>query len=233
MRYLIRCPGPIKLTPRARLPEDLMTAPSELQRYEIRKYPNRRFYDVTRSRHVTLDDLYELVKIGHEIVVTDSKTGTDITNVVLTQIILEHDPPKLDLFPASLLHQAIQANQQMVRRFVDEYFAQAVNAFAESRNRFDEFLRRSGFSALQPMAPFDWVRMLFPGMTGGTPSAPQTAPPPAPPPAHQHALNSPSTGVAERADTPSLRDEVEALRAELAAMRKSAKPRKSTGKPRK
>ncbi len=210
-----------------------MTAPSELQRYEIRKYPNRRFYDVTRSRHVTLDDLYELVKIGHEIVVTDSKTGTDITNVVLTQIILEHDPPKLDLFPASLLHQAIQANQQMVRRFVDEYFAQAVNAFAESRNRFDEFLRRSGFSALQPMAPFDWVRMLFPGMTGGTPSAPQTAPPPAPPPAHQHALNSPSTGVAERADTPSLRDEVEALRAELAAMRKSAKPRKSTGKPRK
>ncbi len=210
-----------------------MTAPSELQRYEIRKYPNRRFYDVTRSRHVTLDDLYELVKIGHEIVVTDSKTGTDITNVVLTQIILEHDPPKLDLFPASLLHQAIQANQQMVRRFVDEYFAQAVNAFAESRNRFDEFLRRSGFSALQPMAPFDWVRMLFPGMTGGTPSAPQTAPPPAPPPAHQHAPNSPSTGVAERADTPSLRDEVEALRAELAAMRKSAKPRKSTGKPRK
>lgn len=210
-----------------------MTAPTDPQRYEIRKYPNRRFYDVTRSRHVTLDDLYELVKVGHEIVVTDSKTGTDITNVVLTQIILEHDPPKLDLFPASLLHQAIQANQQMVRRFVDEYFAQAVNAFAESRNRFDEFLRRSGFSALQPMAPFDWVRMLFPGMTGGAPSATQAAPPPAPPPAHQHAPNLPSTGAAERADTQSLRDEVEALRAELAAMRKSANPRKPSGKPRK
>lgn len=210
-----------------------MSAPSDVQRYEIRKYPNRRFYDVTRSRHVTLDDLYELVKVGHEIVVTDSKTGTDITNVVLTQIILEHDPPKLDLFPASLLHQAIQANQQMVRRFVDEYFAQAVNAFAESRNRFDEFLRRSGFSALQPMAPFDWVRMLFPGMTGGAPSPAPTAPPPSPQPAQPPMPAPPPSSAAERADTQSLRDEVEALRAELAAMRKSAKTRKSTGKPRK
>src|SRR5262249_37146655 len=132
--------------------------------HEIKKYPNRRFYDVTRSCHVTLDDLYELVKSGHQIIVTDSKTGSDITNVVLTLIILEHDPPKLDLFPASLLHHAIQANQQMVKRFVEEYFAQALTAFSDSRRRFDDFLKQSGFSALQPMAPFDWVRMLFPRM---------------------------------------------------------------------
>ena len=69
--------------------------------FEIKKYPNRRFYDVTRSRHVTLNDLYELVQVGERILVTDSKTGADITNIVLTQIILEHDPPKLDLFPAA------------------------------------------------------------------------------------------------------------------------------------
>ena len=66
---------------------------------------------------------------------TDSKTGADITNVVLTQIMLEHDPPKLDLFPPALLHQAIQSNQQMIRRFIDEYFAQAMDAFVASRRR--------------------------------------------------------------------------------------------------
>ena len=27
---------------------------------EIRKYPNRRFYDATRSRHVTLEDIRDL-----------------------------------------------------------------------------------------------------------------------------------------------------------------------------
>src|SRR6266404_2360610 len=137
------------------------------QVFEIKKYPNRRFYNVTRSRHETLSELYELVKTGQQIHVTDSKTGHDITNVVLTQIILEHDPPKMDLFPASLLHQAIQANQQMVRKFVEQYFAQAVDAFSQSRRQFEDFLKKSGFSSLTPSAPFDWVRMLFPGMGNG------------------------------------------------------------------
>src|SRR6185295_15129139 len=114
--------------------------------YDIKKYPNRRFYDATRRRHVTLNDLYELVRTGSRIVVTDSRTGHDITNIVLTQIILEHDPPKLDLFPPALLHQAIQANQQLVRRFIDEYFANAMNAFLNSSKQFDAFVRQAGLA---------------------------------------------------------------------------------------
>lgn len=185
-------------------------------RYEIKKYPNRRFYDVTRSKHVTLTDLYELVRAGNEIVVTDSATGADISNVVLTQIILEHDPPKMDLFPASLLHQAIQANQQMVRKFVDEYFSQAVNAFAESRKQFDAFLKRSGFSPLSTTAPMDWVRMLFPGMN--PPSRPPASQPEAAPP--------PQTD--NMAD---LRQQMTELREELESLRKN-KPGKAPGSPR-
>ncbi len=151
-----------------------MNPGNDTRRYEVKKYPNRRFYDVTRSRHVTLSDLHELVRDGNEIHVIDSATGSDITNVVLAQIILEHDPPKLDLFPASLLHQAIQANEQMVRKFIEQYFAQAMDAFVRSRKQFDDYLRQVGFSALTPMAPFDWVRMLFP-QGGGLPFGPRSA----------------------------------------------------------
>jgi polyhydroxyalkanoate synthesis repressor PhaR len=178
---------------------------------EIKKYPNRRFYDVTRSRHVTLHDLHEVVRSGGRIVVTDSKTGADITNVVLTQIILEHDPPKLDLFPPALLHQAIQSNQQMVRQFIDQYFAQAMDAFVSSRRRFDEFLAKSGFSALSPAAPLDWVRMLLPGaqLGGAEPASPAATPP-------QDRLDELRERVA------SLGAEVESLR-----KRKAASPRKS------
>jgi len=134
---------------------------SESQRHDITKYPNRRFYDGTTSRHVTLTDLYEIVRRGGEIAVTDKETGRDITNVVLTQIILEHDPPKMELFPSSLLHQAIQANESVMRRFIDQYFAQALAAFNQSRSQFDQFLSRSGFAGSNP---FDWARMMVPGM---------------------------------------------------------------------
>ena len=153
-----------------------MAAPVPNPIYEIKKYPNRRFYDVTRSRHVGLADLHNLVRAGHQIVVRDSKSGADITNVVLTQIILEHDPPKLELFPASLLHQAIQSNQQMVRGFIEQYFSRAMDAYLGSKRQFDEFLSRSGLSPLSPMAPLDWVRMLVPGAASSS-GAPSASPP--------------------------------------------------------
>lgn len=146
-----------------------MAAPQR-QRYEITKYPNRRFYDITSRRHVTLSDLHDLVRAGHEIVVTEKDTGRDITNVVLTQIILEHDPPKMDLFPSSMLHQAIQMNETMARSFIDQYLARAMNAFSKSRQQFDDFLRQTGIPGVPPVAPpMDWLRMLIPGMAGQAP----------------------------------------------------------------
>lgn len=146
------------------------------QRYEITKYPNRRFYDATERRHVTLSDLHQLVRSGHEIVVTDKNTGRDITNIVLTQIILEHDPPKMDLFPASLLHQAIQMNESMARRFIDQYLGQAMDAFTQSRRQFEAFLRQSGIPTIPQVAPpVDWLRSLIPGMNVTSPK-PASAP---------------------------------------------------------
>ena len=142
---------------------------SDAKRHDITKYPNRRFYDGTTSRHVTLTDLYEIVRRGGEIAVTDKETGRDITNVVLTQIILEHDPPKMELFPSSLLHQAIQANESVMRGFIDQYFAQALDAFNQSRSQFDQFLSRSGFAGSNP---FDWARMMMPGMGNGPTNSP-------------------------------------------------------------
>ena len=61
-------------------------------RIELRRYPNRRYYDSTRSQHLTLDDIYRLVRDGYSVTVSDSKSGDDITARVLTQLILEHDP---------------------------------------------------------------------------------------------------------------------------------------------
>jgi polyhydroxyalkanoate synthesis repressor PhaR len=186
-----------------------MASSPEPRRLEIKKYPNRRFYDVSRSRHVTLAELYELVRSGVEIQVRDSKTDADITNLILAQMILEHDPPKMDLFPASLLHQAIQANQDMVRRFVDQYLSQALSAFAVSRKQFEEYLQRAGFSALSPLAPFDWVRMLIPGMSGAADSSASAS------------VAASAVRPSEEGSIRTLQREVDSLREELRALRGS------------
>lgn len=163
-----------------------MDAPTNTETLRIRKYPNRRYYDVTHSRHVTLAELHERVRAGARITVEDSRTGDDITSAVLTQILLEHASEKLEIFPAQLLHQAIQANQQMLASFVKDYFAKALDAFAQSRQQFDRFLSQAGLSPLTATTPLDWAQMLFKGMTQAAApptSATRTPEPDATPPA--------------------------------------------------
>lgn len=124
-----------------------MAEPRPKPTLQIRKYSNRRLYDATRSRHVTADELYALVRAGHDVVVTDSATGADITHQVLAQMIVERESPKLEVFPATLLHEIIRANQQMWRRFAEQWAAGLSAAIAQQADAYAkkvaDFGRRS------------------------------------------------------------------------------------------
>lgn len=183
---------------------------------QVKKYPNRRFYDVTHSRHVTLDDLYRLVRDGRQICVTDSKSGDDITPHVLTQIILEHDPPKIALFGSDLLHQVIQANQSILRMFIDNYFGRALDTFIHSQEQFTDFLRRSGFPTWPtPSGPLNWAQSWLQSGRNSKEAPPAGAtPPPAP----------------QADETRELRQTVDDLRHQLSDLQERLAARKKPGR---
>lgn len=169
-------------------------APQGAKRLELRKYPNRRYYDATRSRHVTLEEIYALIREGYEVEVVDSKSGQDITPKVLAQIIIELDPPKLSVFPVALLHRLLRSNEQLVNDFVQRYFNQALTAFLDSQRSAEHYLRET--MGLQSPAPTvaDWTKIIWgpfnPSLWGG--KGGQTPPPPpaaAGPPAATQAPN--------------------------------------------
>jgi polyhydroxyalkanoate synthesis repressor PhaR len=187
----------------------MIEKPQEPQIIDIRRYPNRRYYDTSRSRHLTLEEIHTLIREGHEVRVTDSKTGEDITAKVLAQIILELDPPKLAVFPPELLHRLIRANQQIVTDFTDKYFTKAFMSFMESQRQFENYLREAmGLGTSSPFVP-DLTRMMMNPFAAGGFWGSKTQPPPAPaPPAAQ-------PGPAEQAD---LRSALEALQAQVSRL---------------
>ncbi len=68
----------------------------------IKRYANRKLYDVQESHYVTLDKLASLVRQGEEIRVVDHVAGRDLTAATLAQIIFEEEkrgagPPAADL----------------------------------------------------------------------------------------------------------------------------------------
>jgi polyhydroxyalkanoate synthesis repressor PhaR len=128
---------------------------------EISKYPNRRYYDKTRSKHLTLEEIYAAIRDGYEIHVTDSKTGDDITAKTLAHIILELDSPKLDVFPVALLHRLLRANEQLVVDFTQKYFSQAFMAFMDSQKKTEQYLRQAMGLQSAPAVMTDWAKLMW------------------------------------------------------------------------
>src|SRR5689334_99411 len=91
----------------------------------ITRYPNRRLYDRSRGRYVTLPEIAELVRQGRTVIVGDSKTGEDLTRPVLTQIILDQYPERMDLLPVSMLNAMIRANEAALA-FLRDYLQQSL-----------------------------------------------------------------------------------------------------------
>jgi polyhydroxyalkanoate synthesis repressor PhaR len=202
--------------------------PDHPRRLTIKKYSNRRFYDATRSRHVTLAELHDLVCDGYELTIIDSDSGDDITNQVLTQIILEQEPPKLGIFPTNILHQVIRTQRELLGGVVEQFFAQVAQAHRVSQERWVEFLQKTlGFvppMPPMPSTPLDWTRSWMQAWGGAAPQQPDVDAAPAPPsgPGTIGASSGiaapgpppgppPTTGAAEPRDR-----QVEALRAALA-----------------
>jgi polyhydroxyalkanoate synthesis repressor PhaR len=89
------------------------------ERHLIKKYANRKLYDTRTSRYVTLDGIAQLVRDGHDIRVVDRDNGHDLTQVILSQIVLTEEkkgPKRLVDAGADALHDRGQALLDYVRR---------------------------------------------------------------------------------------------------------------------
>jgi len=58
------------------------------EKHLIKKYANRKLYDTNTSRYITLNGISELVRDGYDIEVVDRDTGTDLTPLILSQIVM-------------------------------------------------------------------------------------------------------------------------------------------------
>jgi polyhydroxyalkanoate synthesis repressor PhaR len=103
----------------------------------IKKYANRRLYHTGTSTYVTLDDLAEMVKKGHEFIVQDAKTGEDLTRSVLTQIIFEQEGKAgQNLLPIAFLRQLISYYGDSMQALVPSYLDYSIKALGENQQKF-------------------------------------------------------------------------------------------------
>ncbi|MGE0641927.1 MAG: polyhydroxyalkanoate synthesis regulator DNA-binding domain-containing protein [Thermoanaerobaculia bacterium] len=85
----------------------------------IKRYESRKLYDTEESRYVSLEELAEWIRGGHEVEVVDNGTGADVTAQMLTQIILDEGRKGTAFLPSDLLHELVRAGQKAVESGVE------------------------------------------------------------------------------------------------------------------
>jgi polyhydroxyalkanoate synthesis repressor PhaR len=74
----------------------------------VKRYSNRKLYDTSESRYVTLDEISRWVKAGEDVKIVENESGEDLTAVTFAQIILEEERKKNGFLSLPLLRNLIQ-----------------------------------------------------------------------------------------------------------------------------
>ena len=97
----------------------------------IKKYSNRRLYDTEVSGYITLDELAQTIRSGVDVEVVDAKSGDDLTQATLAQIVMETGAARL--LPSPLLTQMIRMGDDALAEFMQLYVAWAFQVYSETK----------------------------------------------------------------------------------------------------
>lgn len=191
----------------------------------IKKYGNRRLYDTTLSRYVTLEELAESIRAGHDARIVDAQSGADLTQATLTQMILE-GRGAAQFLSVPILTQLLRMSDDALGEFLGRYVSMALDLYQQTR---------SGMQSFGPFAPFAMpyaATSALARMVGNAlpfHAAPQQPPPPEaldPPPADDDPL--PPTADSLALDD--LRKKLDALEKSVRAAQRPAAPKKAPAK---
>ncbi len=99
----------------------------------IKKYANRRLYDASQSRHVTLEDIREFIVQGDKLTVVDDKSGEDITRLILLQVLSEQEQFGKPILSTQLLESIICFYGNGMHELMSRYLDKSVEAFAHQQ----------------------------------------------------------------------------------------------------
>jgi polyhydroxyalkanoate synthesis repressor PhaR len=199
----------------------------------IKKYGNRRLYDTGESKYITLEELSRKIQEGADVRVVDAKTGEDLTQGTLTQIIIE-GRGAARMLPVPLLIQLIRLGDDALAEFFGRYVSDALSVYLEMMRGATAVARFNPFAAM-PFSAGDALARMWMGSPFGVSRAAQPPPTWHPPPAEAGETDEeppvapsrtasrerPRTAAKEHDDEAERGDELAQLRRELDELKRS------------
>jgi len=119
----------------------------------IKKYPNRRLYDIETSSYITIQEVKAIVVKGELLKVVDAKTNEDLTRSIFLQILLEEEAGGLPLFSEVALANMIRFYGHSMQALMGNYLENNIQHFCNFQKQMTD--------QSQPLSPDVWAQFLI------------------------------------------------------------------------
>ena len=106
----------------------------------IKKYANRKLYDTTGKRYLTMDHLAELIKSGEEVSIIDNETGDDLTSAIVSQLLAREDTHTDKAVPSQVLMQMLRKGRGTLFGYGKKYVSLWQSALTMSKDEIEKLV---------------------------------------------------------------------------------------------
>ncbi len=86
----------------------------------IKRYANRKLYDMSKSCYITHDEIAQLVRDGEDVRIIDNRTKEDLTTLTLTQILFKEEKNQRKTLPLQTLRGLLQTSGDFIQRHITQ-----------------------------------------------------------------------------------------------------------------
>ena len=104
----------------------------------IKKYANRKLYDTTDKRYLTMDRLAELIKAGEEVSIVDNETGDDLTASIVSQLLARESAGGDKAVPSQVLMQMLRKGRGTLFGYGKKYVGLWQSALTLSKDEIEK-----------------------------------------------------------------------------------------------
>ena len=131
----------------------------------IKRYSNRKLYNTSTRKYITLEEIAELLQAGEQVQVIDHKTDEDITTATLTQILAQQEKAEIGSVPQALLQRMVQLSGltlNAMRESIQAFLDPVAYTTHDIKRRLDILVARGKLDTLEREY---WERLLLdPGL---------------------------------------------------------------------
>lgn len=105
----------------------------------VKRYQNRKLYDTHQSCYVTLEEIAQIIREGHEIQVLDNKSKSDITYITQLQLLSDQERKSTRPSDVELLKRVIRSEEGTFTGYIRSLEAR-INELENNQDTFKPFM---------------------------------------------------------------------------------------------